>query len=268
MRNPVDRLLQRLPHRTRLVADWLITVAFAVVVVLAIRAWVISPFRIPTPSMEPTLHCAPISAPHVPTVSPPNPSSLPPSQTSTGATSSTTATASTATTTTTAPSTTTNEGKPLPTNNPSDASANGCLGSCIFGLCFSDRVLVNRLIYHFRSPRRGEIIVFKTPPKAALKCGVGGDYVKRLVGLPGETLREKQGFMYVNGRKLPESYIKPAFRDTLSGGPWHVPKGQYFFMGDNRFDSCDSRQWGSVPGGNLIGEVFMTYWPPDRISFR
>jgi signal peptidase I len=271
MRNPVDRLLQRLPRRIRIVADWVITVGFAVALVLAVRAWVISPFRIPTPSMEPTLHCAPLSPPQQqPTVAP-TPGSLPPT---------TTGTTSGASSTTAAESTSTNQGKQLPPNNsstetnpvpesnPSSESANGCLGSCFLGICFSDRVLVNRLAYDFGSPHRGDIVVFKTPPRAAEKCGVGGDYVKRLIGLPGETLREKDGYMYVNGKKLDEPYIKPAFRDTLSGGPWHVPKGQYFFMGDNRFDSCDSRQWGSVPRSDLIGKVFMTYWPPNRITFR
>jgi signal peptidase I len=57
------------------------------------------------------------------------------------------------------------------------------------------------------------------------------------------------------------------FRDTQTG-TWHVPKGQYFFMGDNRAQSCDSRQWGSVPRDNLIGTVFFVYWPPNRIGFR
>jgi signal peptidase I len=264
MRNPVDRLLQRLPRRWRVLADWVITVSFAVALVLAIRAWVISPFRIPTPSMEPTLHCAPLGPIHrAPTVAP-QPGQTPPS----GATSGTTATSGS---TVPAPSTTSNTGKPLPQNadsNPSQESANGCLGSCFLGICFSDRVLVNRLIYDFRNPHRGEIIVFKTPPAAKEKCGVGGDYVKRLIGLPGETLTEKKGYMYVNGKRLIEPYIDPGFRDTLSGGPWHVPKDHYFFMGDNRLDSCDSRQWGSVPRSDLIGEVFMTYWPPNRISFH
>jgi len=91
--------------------------------------------------------------------------------------------------------------------------------------------------------------------------------VKRIIGLPGDELVERRGVIYVNGKKLDEPYVKPDRRDTLSGS-WHIGKGEYFFMGDNRKASCDSREWGTVPRKNLIGPVFMTYWPPDRISFR
>jgi signal peptidase I len=105
--------------------------------------------------------------------------------------------------------------------------------------------------------------VFKTPPKAARECSEGGTYVKRLIGLPGETVTERNGEVFVDGRLLKEPYVE--FRDTESG-TWHVPKGEYFFMGDNRAASCDSRRWGSVPRGNLIGTVFLRYWPPNRIG--
>jgi signal peptidase I len=132
----------------------------------------------------------------------------------------------------------------------------------------SDRVLADRLIYHFRNPHRGEIIVFNTPTKAAqAACNASGTFVKRLIGLPGETVKEKRGFVYIDGKLLHEPYIKPGRRDTQSG-IWVVPPGHYFFMGDNRKESCDSRRWGSVPRKNIIGEVFMTYWPPNRISFH
>ena len=71
----------------------------------------------------------------------------------------------------------------------------------------------------------------------------------------------------IDGRPLKEPYIQPQRRDHQSG-TWHVPRGSYFFMGDNRNQSCDSRTWGSVPRKNLIGEVFFVYWPPTRIGFR
>ncbi len=95
-------------------------------------------------------------------------------------------------------------------------------------------------------------------------------FVKRLIGLPGETVTEKSGgIIYIDGKKLNEPYIQPSRRKNDSRtGTWKVPKGEYFFMGDNRGSSCDSRDWGSVPRGNLIGKVFMTYWPPNRVSFH
>jgi signal peptidase I len=137
---------------------------------------------------------------------------------------------------------------------------------------FSDRVLANRFIYHLRDPERGDVVVFETPPEARAKCGAGGTFVKRIVGLPGERLQVRlaggSAFVYVNGRKLEEPYIEHDRRDIGPEKTYRVPSGQYFVMGDNRSQSCDSRVWGAVPEENLIGPVFMTYWPPQRISFR
>ena len=146
----------------------------------------------------------------------------------------------------------------------------GCLGST------DDRVLACRLCFEADSPSRGDIVVFKTPPAAAEKCGEGGTFVKRLIGLPGDTLQEKAGYVYINGKKLNEPYIKASRRDFQThkmsdippGGLARIPKGMYLMMGDNRAQSCDSRVWGLVPRKNLIGEVFFTYWPPNRISFH
>ena len=197
--NPVDRMTGRLPRPWRVAVDWAVTIIGAVVIVLALKQWVVNPYRIPSSSMEPTLHCA--------------------------------------------------------------RPGLGCEAH------FSDRVLANRFIYRFRSPHRGEVIVFKTPPKAAEKCGAGGTFVKRLVGLPGETVTERNGIVFINGKRLKDSYVQKDRRDSRTG-TWRVPKGEYFFMGDNRVQSCDSREWGSVPRGNIIGEVFFVYWPPNRIGFR
>jgi signal peptidase I len=199
--NPVTRATRGLPRGWRIAIDWVVTIVGAVAIVLAIKAWVVNPYRIPSSSMEPTLHCA--------------------------------------------------------------RPGSGCEAR------FSDRVLANRFIYHFRKPHRGDIIVFKTPPLAKQKCGAGGTFVKRLIALPGETWQEKNGFIYIDGKKLIEPYIKADRRDVgTSYPPRKIPEGMYFMMGDNRTQSCDSREWGTVPRGNLIGEVFAVYWPPNRIGFR
>jgi signal peptidase I len=151
--------------------------------------------------------------------------------------------------------------------------ANECLGSA------DDRVLAFRLQYDFESPRRGQIVVF-TAPAAASGCapGDGGTtFVKRLIGLPGEWVHENDhGFISIREPetrawiKLNEPYV-PA-QDRLADSEhfnktWHVPKGDYFMMGDNRGGSCDSRSWGPAPRANLIGPVVFRYWPLTRIGF-
>ncbi len=132
-----------------------------------------------------------------------------------------------------------------------------------------DRILV---LTRFVSYDRGDIVVFETPAEAEAKCGAGGTFVKRIIGLPGETLRVRlqrgAAFVYVNGRRLEEPYIEHDRRDIGPEKTYKVPEHAYFVMGDNRSQSCDSRVWGAVPEDNLIGKVFMTYWPPQRISFR
>ena len=131
----------------------------------------------------------------------------------------------------------------------------------------SDRVIVNRLAYRFGQPKRGQIVVFTAPARAS-ECGEGdggSTFVKRLIGLPGETVAERDGYVAIDGRTLREPYLNPRFRDDQSG-TWHVPSAHYFFLGDNRAHSCDSRVWGSVPRSSLIGPVVMTYWPPNRIA--
>ena len=146
----------------------------------------------------------------------------------------------------------------------------GCLGSS------SDRVLACRVCLHLGAPSRGDIVVFNTPREAALKCGEGGTFVKRVVGLPGDTVREDDhGFIWIKSPgaesfvKLNEPYVPASSRAADSshfGQTWHVPNGDYFTIGDNRAESCDSRTWGSVPRHNLIGTVFFTYWPLSRLG--
>ena len=105
--------------------------------------------------------------------------------------------------------------------------------------------------------KRGDIVVFEAPRRAVIRCAAGGTYIKRkrIVGLPGETVSERNGFVYVDGRKLRELYIRPARRDHLTRPPVAVPRNGYFVLGDNRGASCDSRVWGPLPRANLVGTV-------------
>jgi signal peptidase I len=197
----VVRAFRRVPQPWRTILDWLVTIAVAVAFVLAFEAEVAKPFRIPSSSMEPTLHCAKPGA--------------------------------------------------------------YCLGS------FNDRVLANRLAYRFGSPKRGQIVVFDAPP-ATKRCGTdeAGTYVKRLIGLPGEQVSERDGFIYIDGGLLHEPYVDPALRDHGSGTWPTIAPRHYFFLGDDRVHSCDSRTWGTVPRSSLIGPLLLTYWPPSRIGFH
>jgi signal peptidase I len=171
VKDPLGRLFPNLPRPVRVVLDWVVTIAGAILIVLALKAWVVNPYRIPSSSMEPTLHCA--------------------------------------------------------------RPAQGCEAS------FSDRVLACRICYRFTDPSRGDIVVFKTPgTKPVCDTSHAGEvFVKRLIGLPGETVREDgKGFIWIGY----------ANTDTF----------------------CDSRDWGPVPRANIIGKVFFVYWPPSRIGFR
>jgi signal peptidase I len=138
-------------------------------------------------------------------------------------------------------------------------------------------VLACHLCYSLGSPSRGDIVVFTAPPAAMRMCGEGGTFVKRIIGMPGESVREDdKGNIWVGGpsefpaRKLDEPYVSAEARRLDSAHfhkTWQVPYGSYFVMGDNRSQSCDSREWGSVPRANLIGPLVFRYWPLSRLGF-
>jgi signal peptidase I len=116
-----------------------------------------------------------------------------------------------------------------------------------------DRIVVDTTVEELR---RGDVVAFETPPAALTMCGSNGIYVKRVVGLPGETVVERaHGLVYVDGKRLREPYLAASRRDDGVVGTWRVPRGRYFVLGDNRAFSCDSRRWGSVPRANVVGRV-------------
>ena len=101
---------------------------------------------------------------------------------------------------------------------------------------------------------RGDVVAFLAPPLIE-RCGGEADsvHILRIVGLPGETWQERNGLVYVNGKRLIEPYVKPDRRDTAVSYPARkIPRGRYFLMGDNRVQSCDSREWGSVPSWRIV----------------
>lgn len=150
-------------------------------------------------------------------------------------------------------------------------------GSMLDTLRPGDRVLVNRVVYHLREPQRGDVIVFRYPQDPDVV------FIKRVVGVPGDLLEARDGRLYVNGSKAAEPYVHrtggrldPTIAQAAVAGstlhdpwslarPYRVPPGTYFVMGDNRTDSDDSRDWGTVPRAAIVGEGLATYWPVSRL---
>jgi signal peptidase I len=138
----------------------------------------------------------------------------------------------------------------------------GCTAS------LNDRVIVAKIVYRFRNPKRYEIAVFHAPALAHAKCAEGGTFLKRVIGLPGEQVSERGGAFYVNGTRLNEPYLSSYSQDSTTHTWPRDPPDGYFVMGDNRLGSCDSRLWGTVPRSAFIGPVVATYWPPTRWTIR
>jgi signal peptidase I len=133
-------------------------------------------------------------------------------------------------------------------------------GSMIPTLEIGDRVLVNKFIYRFTEPKRGDIIVFRSVdnPKE--------DLIKRVVGLPGDKIAVRRGSLIVNGEPQKEPYTNKKLPDRSFYAKTIVPQEHVFVMGDNRGNSADSRVFGPLPRKNIEGEAFLRFWPPHRIG--
>ncbi len=125
-----------------------------------------------------------------------------------------------------------------------------------------DRVMVNKLSYRVGDIGRGDVVVFKRPDDDPNGYQ---DLIKRVIGLPGDVVEGHDGAVFVNDRAIDEPYLDPA-DEIIDFEPITVPEGEYFMMGDNRDDSYDSRFFGTVPEGNVLGRAFVLFWPLDRVG--
>jgi signal peptidase I len=143
-------------------------------------------------------------------------------------------------------------------------------GSMLPTLQIGDHILVNKFIYHFTSPQRGDVIVFKYPKDETR------DFIKRVIGLPNDKLEIRNKRVFVNDHPLDEPYIShsdPGVQEESISprdcfGPVIIPPGKYFMMGDNRDFSMDSRFWGFLDRSKIRGKAFLIYWSWDSEKFR
>ena len=150
-------------------------------------------------------------------------------------------------------------------------------------LLIDDRVLVNKFIYRFTEPERGDVIVFESVEDGAAAPAAGpvdgikrflgfeedgtDDLIKRVVGVEGDTIAVRNGTLFVNGEPQKEPYVNRRFlRSQAPYGPTEVPKDHVFAMGDNRANSQDSRVFGPVPKERIEGEAFLRFWPLNRLG--
>jgi signal peptidase I len=136
-----------------------------------------------------------------------------------------------------------------------------------------DRVLVQKAFFSWHDVREGDIVVFGHPPLDDCP-GPPGDLVKRVIALPGQTIYSSGNSIYIDGRRLAEPYLPhddplgPAVPGASRQHPYRVPAGEFYMLGDNRADSCDSRYWGPVKGSGIIGKVVLTFWHDSHPDFR
>jgi signal peptidase I len=127
----------------------------------------------------------------------------------------------------------------------------------------ADRIMVEKVSYRFHPPERGDIVVFRPTEKLEAE-NQHSDFVKRVIGLPGDKVEIKGGKVYINNKVLKENYIQEQPRYNY--GPVTIPANQYFVLGDNRNNSYDSHYWGFVPRENIIGKAAWRVWPLDRVG--
>jgi signal peptidase I len=125
-----------------------------------------------------------------------------------------------------------------------------------------ERVFINKFLYRFGlgAVERGDTVVFWFPGDPTKS------FIKRIIGLPGDTVEVRSGQVYLNGHRLAEPYVPDEYRDRISSGPVRVPDGQFFVLGDHRSSSNDSRNWGPVPKESIYGKAVFAYWPLDRLG--
>ena len=147
-------------------------------------------------------------------------------------------------------------------------------GSMVPTLGVHDRILVQRAFFTWRDLREGDIVVFSRPPLDHCQGPQGGDLVKRVIALPGQTIYSSANTIYINGRPLAEPYLPrhdplgPSIPDATSQHAYRVPPGEFYVLGDNRADSCDSRYWGPVKGTSIVGKVVLVWWHDGHPDFR
>src|SRR5690242_13865791 len=123
-----------------------------------------------------------------------------------------------------------------------------------------ERIFINKFVYHFSSIDRGDTIVFWFPGDPSKS------YIKRVIGVPGDTVEVDRGTVVVNGRALEEDYVPSEFRDDTSMPSKKLPPEDYFVLGDHRSSSNDSRAWGFVPRKYIYGKAVFIYWPFDKMG--
>lgn len=123
-----------------------------------------------------------------------------------------------------------------------------------------DRLFINKFAYHFENISRGDVVVFHYPRDPSKS------YIKRVIALPGDSLRIDEGRVYVNGKRIAEPYVPLRFRDDRSMAKMVIPPNDYFVMGDHRSISSDSRDFGPVPRNLIYGKAAFIYWPADNMG--
>jgi signal peptidase I len=126
-------------------------------------------------------------------------------------------------------------------------------------------ILTDKISYRGKDPQRGDVIVFHAPPP------FDSDFIKRIVGLPGEIIEVKGGVVFINGSKLDESYLPDSFTTSeksflRDGVPYPIPTDYYMVFGDNRNYSSDSREWGPVSKKAIVGKAWIRYWPLNKFN--